>query len=194
MNFLASLRPGGISANHEGTKTRRKLSLGMEYIIDTMTPDDWPQVLSIYVEGISSGHATFETEPPTWERWDSTHLTNCRLVAKAGDVILGWAALSSVSSRSAYSGVAEVSIYVGARYRGRQIGRALLDALAALSEKLGIWTLQAGIFPENRSSLALHKRCGFREIGTRERVGQLNGIWRDVVLLERRSQVVGIGA
>jgi L-amino acid N-acyltransferase YncA len=164
----------------------------MEYVIEAMTSGDWLQVRSIYVEGISSGHATFETESPTWEQWDSTHLPECRLVARAGEVIFGWAALSPVSSRSAYSGVAEVSIYVAAGYRGRQIGRALLDALAALSERLGIWTLQAGIFPENRSSLALHKRCGFREIGTRERVGQLNGIWRDVVLLERRSRVVGI--
>jgi L-amino acid N-acyltransferase YncA len=164
----------------------------VEYVIETMAPSDWPQVRSIYAEGISTGHATFETEPPIWERWDSTHLPKCRLVARAGDVIFGWAALSPVSSRSAYSGVAEVSIYVGASYRGREIGGALLNALAALSEQLGIWTLQAGIFPENRSSLALHKRCGFREIGTRERVGQLNGIWRDVVLLERRSRVVGI--
>jgi L-amino acid N-acyltransferase YncA len=166
----------------------------MEYAIDTMTPGDWPQVRSIYVEGISTGHATFETEPPTWEQWHSSHLPKGRLVAKAGDVIFGWAALSPVSSRSAYSGVAEVSIYVGAGYRGREIGRALLDALVGLSEQLGIWTLQAGIFPENRSSLALHKRFGFREIGTRERIGQLNGIWRDVVLLERRSRVVGAGA
>jgi L-amino acid N-acyltransferase YncA len=163
----------------------------MGYIIDTMTPDDWPGVRSVYVEGISTGHATFETEPPTWEQWHAAHLARGRLVARAGDVIFGWAALSAVSRRSAYAGVAEVSIYVRAGYRGRGIGQALLGALVSLSEKLGIWTLQAGIFPENRASLALHKRCGFREIGTRERIGQLNGIWRDVALLERRSRVVG---
>jgi L-amino acid N-acyltransferase YncA len=166
----------------------------MEYVIDMMTRDDWPQVRSIYAEGISTGHATFETEPSTWEQWHSSHLPRGRLVARSGDVILGWAALSPVSNRSAYSGVAEVSIYVGGGYRGREIGRALLGALITLSERLGKWTLQAGIFPENRSSLALHKRCGFREVGTRERIGQLNGIWRDVVLLERRSPVVGTDA
>jgi len=164
----------------------------MECSIEKMNAGDWEQVSLIYGEGISTGHATFETAVPAWDKWDSSHLPEGRLVARAGNVVAGWAALSPVSSRCVYAGVAEVSIYVGAAFRGQGIGRALLGALVALSEENGIWTLQAGIFPENYSSLALHKRDGFREIGRRERIGKMNGTWRDVILLERRSRVVGI--
>lgn len=164
----------------------------MDYIIDTMNPVDWGQVRAIYLEGIVTGNATFETDAPNWEKWDASHLAEGRLVARTGEAVLGWAALSRVSDRCVYAGVAEVSVYVGAKHRGQGIGRALLEALAAASEKDGIWTLQAGVFPENHSSLALCQRCGFREIGRRERLGKMHGVWRDVILLERRSKVTGI--
>ena len=163
----------------------------MEHFIDIMTVADWQQVRSIYLEGISTGQATFETEAPTWESWDSSHMPHCRLVARSGENIAGWAALSPVSKRRVYSGVAETSIYVAGSFRGFGIGKALLSALVACSEKHGIWTLQAGILTENDSSLMLHQKCGFREVGRRERIGRLNGTWRDVVLLERRSEIVG---
>ena len=153
-----------------------------------MSPADWDRVRAIYLEGIATGMATFETAAPTWEEWDSRHLSHSRLVARTDSDIGGWAALSPVSRREVYAGVAEVSIYVGTDYRGAGIGRGLLEALVAESERNGIWTLQAGIFPENERSLDLHKLAGFREVGRRERIAQLNGIWRDVVLLERRSK------
>jgi phosphinothricin acetyltransferase len=156
-----------------------------------MVPADWDAVREIYREGIATGHATFETEAPSWERWDAAHLASGRLVAVEGDQCLGWAALSRVSDRCVYAGVAEVSVYVAARARGRGVGRQLLGALVAASEAAGIWTLQAGIFAENQSSLALHAGCGFRVVGKRERVGQLKGLWRDTLFLERRSTVVG---
>jgi phosphinothricin acetyltransferase len=156
-----------------------------------MTADDWPAVRAIYEAGIATGHATFQTEAPTWEAWDRTHLPSCRLVAKDDQVeIIGWAALSPVSSRPVYAGVAEVSVYVATRARGQGIGRALLEELVRQSEADGRWTLQAGIFPENEASLALHRCCGFRVVGRRERLGQLQGVWRDVLLLERRSENV----
>jgi L-amino acid N-acyltransferase YncA len=164
----------------------------MGYSIEKMNAGDWEQVSLIYGEGISTGHATFETTVPAWNRWDSNHLPEGRLVARAGNVVAGWAALSPVSSRCVYAGVAEVSIYVGAALRGQGIGHVLLRALVAVSEQNGIWTLQAGIFPENYSSLALHRKNGFREVGRRERLGKLNGVWRDVILLERRSRMIGI--
>jgi len=160
-------------------------------IITQMKEGDWEQVRAIYLEGIATGHATFETQAPAWEQWNASHLPSCRLVERAGDAIRGWAALSPVSSRRVYAGVAEVSVYVGQNFRGLGIGRALLEALVSASEQNGIWTLQAGIFPENSASLALHKRCGFREVGRRQRVGKMNGVWRDTILLERRSRVVG---
>jgi L-amino acid N-acyltransferase YncA len=163
----------------------------MEHLIDIMTVADWQQVRSIYLEGISTGQATFETEAPDWESWDSSHLPHCRLVARSDENIAGWAALSPVSKRRVYSGVAETSIYIAGSFRGFGIGKALLNALVACSEKHGIWTLQAGILTENDSSLMLHRKCGFREVGRRERIGRLNGTWRDVVLLERRSEIVG---
>ena len=157
-----------------------------------MRARDWEQVRAIYLEGIGTGLATFETEAPSWERWDAAHLSFARFVARtADDEVAGWAALSPVSARSVYAGVAEVSVYVGAGFRGRGLGRALLSALVRESEVEGIWTLQASIFPENRASVALHKACGFREVGRRERVGRLRGRWRDTVLLERRSRTVG---
>ena len=157
-----------------------------------MRSEDWEAVRAIYREGIATGNATFETDVPDWEAWDKSHLRACRLVAKAGGQVVGWAALTPYSSRRAYAGVAGLSIYVSASARGQGIGRALLGALIAASEQAGLWTLQAGIFPENTASLALHRACGFREVGRREHIGQLNGVWRDVVLMERRSKVVGI--
>ncbi|HUU28309.1 MAG TPA: GNAT family N-acetyltransferase [archaeon] len=163
----------------------------IRFKIDTMQPGDWEQVRSIYLEGISTGNATFEKDVPAWEKWDSGHLKECRLVARAGGRVIGWAALSPVSNRCVYAGVAEASIYVGAAYRRDGVGRALLEALIESSEQAGIWTLQAGIFPENLSSLALVSRYGFRQVGIREKLGQMNGAWRDVVLLERRSRVAG---
>lgn len=169
----------------------------MDYIINKMTPDDWEQVRHIYQEGIATGQATFETEAPDWESWNNAHLTEARLVAKDGDIVLGWAALSPVSSRRVYSGVAEVSLYVRTSKHHQGVGSALMAALIGASEKAKIWTLQAGIFSENKVSLALVKKHGFREVGRRERLGKmahgpLAGLWRDVILLERRSQAVGI--
>lgn len=160
-------------------------------MIEEMKESDWPVVRAIYLEGIATGQATFEREAPTWERWDAGHHALARLVARAGDVVKGWAALSPVSSRLVYRGVAEVSVYVGQVHRGAGVGRALLEALIKASEQNGIWTLQAGVFPENVASVALHKLCGFREVGRRERIGRLDGVWRDTLLLERRSKIVG---
>lgn len=160
--------------------------------VGPMTQDDWPAVADIYRQGIESGDATFETAVPSREAWDALHLAAGRLVAREGDRVLGWAALSPVSDRCAYDGVAEVSVYVDAAARGRGLGRRLLEALVEASEEAGIWTLQAGIFPENEASLAIHRRCGFRVVGRRERLGRLAGIWRDVILLERRSGSVGV--
>jgi phosphinothricin acetyltransferase len=162
------------------------------YIIDNMQPADWPQVRRIYLEGIATGDATFETEAPSWERWNDAHLAFARLVARSESEVTGWAALSPVSSRRVYAGVAETSVYVGLDSRGQGIGRALLEALIQASESNGIWTLQAGIFPENRASIRLHQALGFREVGRRERIGQQNGVWRDTLLLERRSAIVGV--
>ena len=157
-----------------------------------MTPDDWPAVRRIFREGIETGDATFETEPPPWEAWDRAHLERPRLVAVLDDEVVGWAALSPVSDRCVYGGVAEVSVYVAEGARGRGVGRALLEALVRGSEEEGLWTLQAGIFPENEASIRIHEACGFRTVGVRERLGEMDGEWRDVVLMERRSEVVGV--
>ena len=157
-----------------------------------MCAEDWDAVRAIYREGIVTGNATFETDAPAWEAWDKGHLRACRLVARAGGRVMGWAALSPVSGRCVYAGVAEVSVYVSASARGQGIGKALLGALVEESERAGLWTLQAGIFPENMASIVLHRAHGFREVGRRERIGQMNGVWRDVVLMERRSKAVGI--
>ena len=156
-----------------------------------MEPEDAGTVLAIYRDGIATGLATFETEVPSWADWDAAHLRSCRIVAERDGSVVGFAALSPVSRRAVYRGVAEVSLYVAASARGAGIGRALLDALVRASEAEGFWTLQAGIFPENEASLALHRACGFRVVGTRERIGAHGGRWRDVVLLERRSRVAG---
>jgi L-amino acid N-acyltransferase YncA len=169
----------------------RKMS-GVEFTINIMRATDWEQVREIYVEGIATENATFEIEAPGWDAWDRAHLPFGRLVARNSTCVIGWAALSAVSNRCVYAGVAEVSVYVEESMRGKGIGRALLMRLVEESEREGIWTLQAGILAENIASQGLHKKCGFREIGRRERLGKLNGVWRDVVMLERRSQSVGI--
>ena len=163
----------------------------MEFIVEEMKDEDWPEVAEIYREGIATGDATFETDVSEWDRWDRNHLSGCRLVARAGKQITGWVALSSVSGRCVYSGVAEVSIYVKSSARGQGIGKALLEAAIKESERIGIWTLQSGTFPENVASIAIQKACGFREVGTREKIGCMYGRWRDVVLMERRSRIVG---
>ena len=163
----------------------------MNFAIDELYPSDWEQVRAIYLMGIASGQATFETEAPTWEEWDASHIQKCRLVARLQDKIVGWAALSPVSRRRAYAGVAEVSIYVHIDYRGQGVGKHLLKAIIEASEGHGIWTLQSSTFPENEASLALQKRCGFRRIGMRERIAKHHGVWRDTILMERRSPVVG---
>jgi len=156
-----------------------------------MTADDWGAVLEIYREGMATGNATFEKSVPDWETWDARHLPCCRWIARAGDQVLGWAALSPVSARAVYAGVAEVSAYVAGQARGRGVGSALLSALVAASEANGIWTLQASIFPENGSSIAIHRKCGFRVVGTREAIGFMDGRWRDTILMERRSAIAG---
>jgi phosphinothricin acetyltransferase len=163
----------------------------MEFFIDLMNPSDWGRVQAIYREGIESGQATFETEAPGWEQWDSGHLAQCRFVARAGDRILGWAALSPTSKRRVYAGVADVSVYIAADSRGRGVGAALMQALIDASELHGIWTLQSSIFPENEASIALHLKNGFRVLGRRERIARHHGVWRDTVVLERRSSVTG---
>jgi L-amino acid N-acyltransferase YncA len=171
--------------------------------ITALRPEDWAAAREIYREGIATGNATFETELPSWERWDSAHRQACRLAAREliapmqgstgcdTNGVLGFAALSPVSTRAVYAGVAEISVYVAAAARGRGVGKALLQALVEESELNGVWTLQAGIFPENVASIALHKSCGFREVGVRRRIGKLGDTWRDVLLLERRSSKAG---
>jgi phosphinothricin acetyltransferase len=164
--------------------------VGEEVLIVAMRAEHWPAVAAIYEEGIATGDATFETAAPSWEAWDAGHLPGHRLVAvRAGDVV-GWAALAPVSGRCVYRGVAENSLYVAASATGRGVGRRLLEALIERAEEDGIWTIETGIFPENAASLALHHRCGFRTVGRRERLGRMGGVWRDVLLLERRSPIV----
>lgn len=163
-----------------------------EPVINEMQPGDWEAVRTIYGEGIATRQATFEVEVPAWEAWDTAHLPFARLVAHKGEIVVGWAALSPVSRRQVYAGVAEVSVYVARNQRGTGLGRQLLEALIAESEKHGIRSLQAVMFPENPGSVALHLRCGFREVGRRERIGKLDGAWRDTMLLERRSQRIGM--
>jgi L-amino acid N-acyltransferase YncA len=160
--------------------------------IAELKTSDWGQVRAIYLEGIATCNATFETEAPSWEAWDAAHLQYARLVARRDETIIGWAALSRVSQRCVYGGVAEVSILVSQTRRASGVGRKLLEALIAESERNGIWTLQAGMFPENAASRALHERFGFREVGRRERIGKLNGVWRDTILFERRSSIIGV--
>ena len=161
--------------------------------IDYLLPSDWAAVRAIYLEGIATGNATFEQDAGDWEKWNASKLPACRLVARFEGNVVGWAALSPVSSRCVYGGVAEVSVYVAARAQGQGVGRDLLARLVRESEAQGLWTLQAGIFPENTASIRLHQSAGFRIVGTREKLGEMNGVWRDVVLMERRSAVVGRG-
>lgn len=161
--------------------------------IELMTPDDWPSVRSIYIEGILGGNATFESEAPAWTEWDASHLPICRLVAKNDDgLIVGWAALKPISPRACYRGVAEVSIYVGTKNQRQGVGRSLLREAIRISEDNGIWTLQGSIFPENHSSLKMCESCGFRQIGRRKHIAKLDGLWRDTIMVERRSTRVGI--
>jgi L-amino acid N-acyltransferase YncA len=159
--------------------------------IDVMTPADWDEVSVVYAEGIATHNATFESELPSWERWDASHLAGCRFVAREAGVLVGWASLSPVSHRQCYCGVAEVSLYVTKAARGRGVGRALLEHLVEASEAAGIWTLQGSTFPENIASLRLQAACGFRAVGRRERIAQMDGRWRDTILTERRSSKVG---
>ncbi len=156
----------------------------------SLRPPDWPAVEEIYWDGMRNGLATFETEVPSWNAWDTAHLPGHRLVAEVLGEIVGWAALAPVSGRGCYAGVAENSVYVAEEARGLGAGRALLETLIAGAEARGIWTIQTSIFPENRASLALHQRCGFRIVGLRERIARRDGVWRDTVFLERRSEVV----
>src|SRR5882672_5226804 len=159
--------------------------------IRPLVAGDWEVVRSIYLDGIATGQATFEAEAPTWEIWNNTHLPAPRLVAFSRAIVVGWAALCPVSARAVYAGVAEVSVYVASGHQGQGIGRALLEMLVNESEKRGIWTLQASIFPENVASVSLHQSCGFREVGRRERIGKMKGLWRETLLLERRSKLIG---
>lgn len=161
------------------------------FVLDPLAPADWPWVRAIYLQGIATGNATFETEAPSWEEWDANHLRPCRLAARQAGLGIGWAALNPVSRRTCYSGVAEVSVYVGDAHRGNGVGRALLQALISESERHGLWTLQAAGMAENAASLRLLQGCGFRVVGRRERVARLHGVWRDTILTERRSAVIG---
>jgi phosphinothricin acetyltransferase len=163
----------------------------LDVSVSPLETQHWSAVRAIYLQGIATGNATFEQTAPDWQEWDLGHLPSCRLVAAYRGEVVGWAALSHVSRRAAYAGVAEVSVYVAEHSRGLGVGRALLSDLVSASERNDIWTLQAGILPENIASIELHEKLGFRVVGTRERLGCMNGRWRDVVLMERRSSVVG---
>jgi len=157
-----------------------------------MLPAHWEAVKKIYAEGIATGHATFQSAVPSWEEWNNAHVSQPRLVAMEDEIILGWAALTPVSGRCVYAGVGEVSIYVAGHATGKGIGKKLLNALIEASEQHNFWTLQAGIFPENLASIKIHQDCGFRIVGKRERIGEMNGQWRDTLLLEKRSEKTGI--
>jgi len=158
-------------------------------IIRPITEADFTSLRRIYLNGIATGHATFETTAPGWHEWHRSHLTHSRLIALTGDEAAGWAALSPVSSRCVYGGVAEVSVYVATAHQSKGIGRMLLRELVSESEKNGIWTLEAGIFPENKASIRIHEQCGFRLVGRREKPGKINGVWKDVLFYERRSAI-----
>jgi L-amino acid N-acyltransferase YncA len=162
------------------------------FLIEPMLPGDWEEVRRIYLEGLATGQASFEVEAPTWERWDEIHHQHSRLVARHDKAVAGWAALSPVSARRCYAGVAEVSLYVAASSRGRGIGKGLLLAIIEHSEQNGIWTLTGGTFPENTASIQMQLACGFQIVGRRERIAQRNGMWRDTILTERRSKVIGV--
>ncbi len=169
----------------------RKSTAMSGVIIETMNDESWETVQRIYNDGIATKNATFQTDAPEWDAWDQSHRKYCRLIARIENQMAGWAALSNVSNRCVYAGVAEVSIYIDSAFRGMGVGDQLMKQLITESEKHGIWTLQAGIFPENRASIALHLKNGFRIIGTREKIGKMDQAWRDVAMLERRSTVTG---
>lgn len=156
--------------------------------IQKMRSDDWFDVAKIYKQGMATGMATFEQTVPSWKKWDENHIDSCRLIAKIDNEVVGWAALSSLSSRCVYGGVAEVSVYVSTSHRGKKIGEYLLQTLIDQSEDHGYWSLQSGIFPENKASIRLHEKLGFRKIGLREKIGQLDGDWKDNLLMEKRSK------
>ncbi|MDB4045781.1 GNAT family N-acetyltransferase [Amylibacter sp.] len=160
--------------------------------IRTFKKSDFSSVKSIYQQGIDTGNATFQNKAKGWNEWNASFLTNCRIVAELNEEVVGWAALSATSNRTVYNGVAEVSIYIAKNYANYGIGNSLLSKLVSISENEGIWTLQAGIFPENESSIAIHSKNGFKTIGVREKLGKMNGAWRDILFMERRSKVVGI--
>lgn len=164
----------------------------MNTLLRQMTENDWPSVVEIYKQGIETGNATFEKAIPTWEKWNAGHLPDCRIVATIDDIVIAWAALTPVSGRCVYAGVGEVSVYVSNRYQGLKIGTKILEKLIAESEESGVWTLQAGIFPENKASIKIHENLGFRLVGFREKIGKMDGIWRDTILLERRSKIIGL--
>ena len=164
---------------------------GEGLLLEPLLADHWPAVARIYAQGIATGNATFETEVPGWEHWDAAHLAEHRFVARREEDVVGFAAVSAVSDRCVYGGVVENSVYVAESARGTGVGRLLLERLIASTEAAGIWTIQSGIFPENAASLALHERAGFRVVGRRARLGKLDGVWRDVLLVERRSEVIG---
>ncbi|MGN6249239.1 MAG: GNAT family N-acetyltransferase [Ginsengibacter sp.] len=159
---------------------------------EKMLPDDWEAVKQIYEEGIATGQATFQRQAPEWDEWNNDHLKHSRIVVKEDGQVLGWAALTAVSGRCVYAGVGEVSVYVSTKARGKGLGKQLLQKLIEESEANDIWTLQAGIFPENIASIKIHEDRGFRVVGKRERIGQMNGVWRDTILMERRSKVKGV--
>lgn len=161
-------------------------------IIKQLTEKHYPEVKRIYEQGLAGGNSTFQTSAPDWKEWDSSHIADCRIVGIENDQVVGWAALTPVSGRCVYAGVAEVSVYVDGKFRGKGFGTTLLDALIQESEMNNLWTLQAGIFPENVASIRIHEALGFREVGYREKIGQLKGVWRNTVLLERRSSKVGL--
>jgi len=166
--------------------------MNQHMVIDKMIPYDWDRVREIFIEGIQTGNATFRTEAPTWNEWEKDHLTNCRFVAKQNGEVVGWVALTPISSMLAFSGVVEVSIYIASSAAGMGVGSRLLQQVIESSEQNNIWTIQSMIFPENVASIKLHRKFGFEEVGTRKQIGKLNGVWRDVVLLERRSTIVGV--
>jgi L-amino acid N-acyltransferase YncA len=159
--------------------------------IEPLAAAHWPAVKSIYEKGIATGHATFEKAAPGWEEWDQAHVSTPRLVMMEGNKVVAWAALTPVSGRCVYAGVAEVSVYVDSESQGKGIGKIILEQLILESEKNGFWTLQAGIFPENKASLKIHEKLGFRILGEREKIGKMNGVWRNTILLERRSKIAG---
>lgn len=199
LNFLVNFRRCfRLGLNHTSPFAQNRLAIVSQNkaIIRGMQAEDAAVILEIYSQGIQTGHATFASEAPSWQDWDDGHLPCCRLVAQLDGEVVGWAALSPVASRCVYAGVAEVSLYVAAHAKGHGLGSALMENLVGRSEADGIWTLQAGIFPENYASLALHERYGFVRVGMREKLGKMSfgpmaGQWRDVVFLERRSRVVG---